>query len=801
MSNSKINQTFGGQPANGNVYNNQSNGVNLEHFLDHTPMTQDSEWYESETEDSKTNNYHDYEINKGETNDYYESTTVDGKTKDDSQFGYEENPPEDNHKDNLQISHGVTPFNFKKTNTNEDEATNEYHNLNTKPKAASTTYRDKIPESLRKPFRDPRLSSNASIVTPMLKKTNNDNPKYNKSSNPAISKPRAQGNPENHSYISHENIHAEDFNFNIQLLETDNIKKNSANTEFAASENTEAKPTQNDPSNNPTTNKNDPTRILFNLKFKPTKLYNSPYLDPAFKPSSDKVNLSPELEPLFPLIMSQHEVFEQHIKDLGNIYLTLTRIIEKKKESFNLLKINKKIPRSLRIKCELTTSPSYANHHSFIQLKEELQNEVSTFIENSSKIMERWAETNIQLLTNDRCTTILTKALQILEGLSSFYADIIGQPYWPSVSIKNITLFLLKIYFSNSYIQTDDLTEHLGLPLEDILLLSAKIIHDAASDSEVKNLISNINILEFDTTDNIQREFVSEVLMNFNQIIRITTIDIWHYNKERTRQSKAAQNLKFKMKSLDTLAVTTATASALSKATESFNNAHTTEAKTNLRISNIEKAIRRQENTTNEIANKIKRTPQKNYSGSHNSELMASPVEQALKLNRKRQNQKLVDLTLDASQESEEEDNTSFQKTLKKESQIKKQKKRKLSPPRKKVQWGEVETRNFNKGQATLSFSSPRFPHHTHFSTTPVSQPPFFTPAPPPTFLPSPYPNQTNIHPNPLFNQGHGIHFTNPLNSQIQGYSQPPGQAQNPFYPSSHQQKQFERSREFPFGK
>jgi hypothetical protein len=38
--------------------------------------------------------------------------------------------------------------------------------------------------------------------------------------------------------------------------------------------------------------------------------------------------------------MSQHEVFKQHIKDLGNIYLTLTKIIEKKKESFNLLKTN-----------------------------------------------------------------------------------------------------------------------------------------------------------------------------------------------------------------------------------------------------------------------------------------------------------------------------------------------------------------------------------------------------------------------------------------------------------------------------
>jgi hypothetical protein len=312
-------------------------------------MTQDSKCYESETEEAKINNYFNYEIKKGEAKDYYESTTVDGKTKDDSQFGYEENPPEENHKGILQAAHGVTPFNFKKTSTNEDEAANEYNyketNLNTKPKAASATYRDKIPESLRKPFRDPHLSSNASIVTLMLKKTSEGHPKNNTSSNPAISKTRAQGNPGNHSDISYKNIHTEEFNLNDQLLETDNVRNNSANTantEFATSETATAKPAQNDPSNYPNANKNDPTKILFNLKFKPTKLYNSPYLDPTFKPSSDKVNLNTELEPLFPLIMSQHEVFEQHIKDLGNIYLTLTRIIEKKKESFNRLKINKK---------------------------------------------------------------------------------------------------------------------------------------------------------------------------------------------------------------------------------------------------------------------------------------------------------------------------------------------------------------------------------------------------------------------------------------------------------------------------
>jgi hypothetical protein len=68
MSNSKINQTFCGQPANGNVYNNQINGVNLEHFLDKTPMMQDSEYYESETKEAKTNGNYDHEAKKRATN-------------------------------------------------------------------------------------------------------------------------------------------------------------------------------------------------------------------------------------------------------------------------------------------------------------------------------------------------------------------------------------------------------------------------------------------------------------------------------------------------------------------------------------------------------------------------------------------------------------------------------------------------------------------------------------------------------------------------------------------------------------
>jgi hypothetical protein len=55
--------------------------------------------------------------------------------------------------------------------------------------------------------------------------------------------------------------------------------------------------------------------------------------------------------------MSQHEVFTPHFIELGNISLAQSKTIKKKKESYNLLKENKKIPRSLQVKCELTTHP------------------------------------------------------------------------------------------------------------------------------------------------------------------------------------------------------------------------------------------------------------------------------------------------------------------------------------------------------------------------------------------------------------------------------------------------------------
>jgi hypothetical protein len=154
--------------------------------------------------------------------------------------------------------------------------------------------------------------------------------------------------------------------------------------------------------------------------------------------------------------MSQHEVFAQHIIDLSNTNLTLTKTIEKKRNSYNQLKDNKKIPKSLQLKVELTISPSYTSNQDFIKLKEKLQMEVTSFTEKSTEIMTDWALIYLKLLIDERCSKIIHNAVQILNGLSSFYAEMIGWPEWPSTNKNNTKLFLLKLYLSDNYLQVKD---------------------------------------------------------------------------------------------------------------------------------------------------------------------------------------------------------------------------------------------------------------------------------------------------------------------------------------------------------
>jgi hypothetical protein len=202
----------------------------------------------------------------------------------------------------------------------------------------------------------------------------------------------------------------------------------------------------------------------------------SRFLDKLFKPSKKSLSLIPELESLEELILSQHEVLTNPIKALGFINLTKTKTLESKRDSLQLLLQEKKTPRSLRIKCELTTSPQHDSNPDFLRLKNELQQEVCTFISKGTKIITEWSNINLKLLLHDHCHNLLEKALQILDGLTSFHTDLFGTPLWPSVDFKYISLFLFKAYLSGSFIDISDITEYLGYNSDKLLIIGAKLL-------------------------------------------------------------------------------------------------------------------------------------------------------------------------------------------------------------------------------------------------------------------------------------------------------------------------------------
>jgi hypothetical protein len=218
-----------------------------------------------------------------------------------------------------------------------------------------------------------------------------------------------------------------------------------------------------------------------------------------------------------------------------------------------------------------------------------MQDTVTAFIKKGTQIMTDWADINIKLLTQDRCSTILAQAITILEGLSSFYLEVIGTPNWKSLpSNKYIPLFLFKLYFSNEYINVENLLEYFNVTLEKILFIGTTQMIGATTDEEVTLVLNAINLADID------------------QILKFTTIEVWEYYTEKTKQAIAAQNLKAKMKSKEITNATAATSFAIAKATDNINIENTQHLTSILRISNLEKSVKNQEQKSNQIINALK---------------------------------------------------------------------------------------------------------------------------------------------------------------------------------------------------
>jgi hypothetical protein len=165
-----------------------------------------------------------------------------------------------------------------------------------------------------------------------------------------------------------------------------------------------------------------------------------------------------------------------------------------------------------------------------------------------------------------------------------------------------------------------------------MLLIGAKLLTNNPSDEEASKLISSLKLTDIDLNEDVDYLFVTETLLNFDQILRHTATKLWQHYKEKMKQSTAAQKFKAKMKSLEIINASTATAQAIAKATNALEHNEALNVNTSLRISNLEKWKLKQEQQTNELSNRIKpqtsqKNIQKNSKGSHLKESMTSPEE------------------------------------------------------------------------------------------------------------------------------------------------------------------------------
>ena len=467
---------------------------------------------------------------------------------------------------------------------------------------------------------------------------------------------------------------------------------------------------------------------------------NSPHILNFKQKNQDRqpIMLSEELEPLRNLIMSQQAAFTTQIIDLGNTSLTYSKAIDKKKESFQQLKdeANTKIPRSLRLKCELTTSPVYASHPRFLSFREQFKEKLDSFIKEGTSIMTDWAKTNLELLIQDRCTQIMSKAMRILDGLTGYHMEVIGTPCWPSTPPNQIPLLLLKIYLSNLYIDITHVTDYFELPKEDILNIGAKAFLNTHTNRnrDIQETLQKIDLADVDPEEELQYSFITETLEQFNKILKTVTIDILSVYRTKQKVTTAERNLQTKMKIADIMDVTEATANSIARATENIDSMNQEQAFTDLRLNNLEKISKRHEHKQNELNNKMKRAL-KNCKGTRNTEPSNHPRTSALKTNL----HKLV--TVDLTEDEQEDMSASHWEQSRANTQNKNKKprtnpyqnnKRSNKPPH-SVQWKSNVTKQYNPSQPGITSPiQPQQETQYRFNNTPLYHPPAFTPAPSP---------------------------------------------------------------------
>jgi hypothetical protein len=107
-------------------------------------------------------------------------------------------------------------------------------------------------------------------------------------------------------------------------------------------------------------------------------------------------------------------------------------------------------------------------------------------------------------------------------------------------------------------------------------------------------------------TSDKQKSFIFETLIQFDQILKITTIDVWQPYTNKLKQQTAASKLEARMNTAEAITASASTALAITKATETAEELSVQSQQATLHLSNLERALKRKEQKTNEVSKAMK---------------------------------------------------------------------------------------------------------------------------------------------------------------------------------------------------
>jgi len=84
----------------------------------------------------------------------------------------------------------------------------------------------------------------------------------------------------------------------------------------------------------------------------------------------------------------------------------------------------------------------------------------------------------------------------------------------------------------------NELIQYLDLPVEEIQLLCAHILSNKTSTNALNELIDSLDLSDINMNETLQHDFLYETLLQFDQIIKIATIEIWQDYKQKNKTDR-----------------------------------------------------------------------------------------------------------------------------------------------------------------------------------------------------------------------------------------------------------------------